>query len=112
MHGKVSWPSGIGGEWQISWVRRSRLGGDDFDAAIIALGEDAEAYRVRLMADNAVLHTWESDAPTFTLSTQTRTQQRAAHGSTAHWCLEIAQINSRGAAGAPLHIPLAMNEES
>lgn len=112
VHGKIAWPHGKAGNWHITWVRRSRMGGDDFDAAITPLGEDAEGYRISLTADGVAVHAWESDSADFVLSTKTRRKQRAVHRNIENWGLQIAQINSRGEAGAPLHIPLTMNEES
>ena len=100
------------GNWRISWLRRSRRGGDDFDAASIPLGEDNEAYRITLLADDASVQTWESATDQFMLSAKTRRRQRAAHRHIQDWRLAVEQLNARGAAGAPLHIPLPINEES
>ena len=112
VHGKIDWPQGLAGNWHITWVRRSRLGGDNFDAAIIPLGEDAEAYRISLMADGEAVHIWQSDVAQFVLSRGTRRKQRAARRNIENWGLQIAQINSHGEAGAALNIPLPINEES
>lgn len=88
------------------------MGGDDFDAAITPLGEEAERYRISLMADGEAVYIWESDVTQFVLSNRTRRKQRAAHRNIENWALRLAQINARGEAGAPLHIPLPMNEEN
>ncbi len=38
------------GDWTISWVRRSRIGGDNFEAEEIPLGETAEAYKLEILS--------------------------------------------------------------
>ncbi|WP_183394453.1 baseplate multidomain protein megatron [Hansschlegelia beijingensis] len=37
------------GDVTLSWVRRTRLGGDDFEIRDVRLGEDAEAYEVQIL---------------------------------------------------------------
>jgi hypothetical protein len=45
------------GDVTISWIRRSRIGADDFDAREIPLGEEAEGYEVEIASGGAVLRT-------------------------------------------------------
>ena len=61
VHGRIA-QSGVG-DRMISWVRRSRLGWGWADMADAPLGEEAEAYVLRIMADGVVLRTWESAVP-------------------------------------------------
>jgi hypothetical protein len=44
---------GTGGV-QLSWIRRTRVGGDTFDAADVPLGEETEAYQVEVLDGSAV----------------------------------------------------------
>ena len=43
------------GEFSLSWIRRTRIGGDDWRSADVALDEPQEQYRVRLTSGVAVL---------------------------------------------------------
>ena len=83
----------------VGWVRRSRLGGDDFEAADIPLGETEEAYAVRLLADGQTVETHRVTAPHFAVTATGRAALRAARPQAA-WQIEVAQINSSGSAGA------------
>jgi len=47
----------------ISWIRRTRRGGDSWDTAEVPLGEESEAYRVEILSGASVVRTIESAAP-------------------------------------------------
>ncbi|BAK67985.1 hypothetical protein SLG_33100 [Sphingobium sp. SYK-6] len=64
VHGRVR-PAG-GGDLAIGWIRRSRLGWLWSDHADSPLGEETEAYLVRVTAGGIVLREWET-ATTATL---------------------------------------------
>ncbi|GLK67913.1 baseplate multidomain protein megatron [Hansschlegelia plantiphila] len=51
------------GDVPLGWVRRTRLGGDDFEIRDVRLGEDSEAYEVAVLADGQVVRTFEASAP-------------------------------------------------
>jgi hypothetical protein len=55
----------IGGMLAIRWVRTARIGGGDFAAVEVPLGETREAYRVTIRRGGAVLRTAEIAAPAF-----------------------------------------------
>lgn len=40
----------------VSWVRRTRIGGDGWDGADVPLGEETESYLLRLMRDGSLLY--------------------------------------------------------
>ncbi len=52
-----------GGDLAISWVRRSRLGWTWPDGTDVPLGEELEAYAVRVTANGTVLREWATGAP-------------------------------------------------
>lgn len=55
---------GSGGDVALGWIRRTRIGGDDFDAREARLGEDSEAYEVAILDDaGAVLRTLAATTP-------------------------------------------------
>lgn len=47
----------------ISWIRRTRVGGDPWEVADVPLGETGERYRVEILAGTAVLRTVEVTTP-------------------------------------------------
>ncbi|MGO4561496.1 baseplate multidomain protein megatron [Rhizobiales bacterium 3FA27D7] len=51
------------GDWRLTWIRRSRIGGDSWDE--VPLGEEREAYRLEILsgAGGAVLRAFETTAP-------------------------------------------------
>ena len=42
---------------QISWIRRTRIGGDSWDQVEVPLGEDSEAYEVDIMDGSTAVRT-------------------------------------------------------
>ena len=47
----------------VSWIRRTRIGGDGWDGIDVPLGEESETYLLRLMRDGQVLHRQVLSAP-------------------------------------------------
>lgn len=94
------------GDWS-SWMM---LGGDDFAAGNVPLGEAREAYRLTLSADDAVVAQWQSEVSETLLTAQQRTNYHNRHNNSQNWQLAIQQINDRGEAGAPCHLSLPINE--
>lgn len=80
-------PSGI----SLSWIRRSRVGGDSWDAAEVPLGEEVERYRVTVRAGGEVVRTAEVDAPAMHYET---VQELADFGSLQTGLdIELAQLS-------------------
>ena len=53
----------VTGDVAIRWIRRTRVGGDDFDAREVRLGEEREAYEVEVLFGGEVLRVIEADEP-------------------------------------------------
>ncbi|RXF75445.1 baseplate multidomain protein megatron [Hansschlegelia zhihuaiae] len=51
------------GDVEITWIRRTRIGGDDFDSRDVRLGEESEAYEVEVISGGETLRTIETDTP-------------------------------------------------
>ncbi len=62
----------------LTWIRRTRIGGDSWDQTEVPLGEESEAYAIDIISGSAVLRTLNSAAPT---ATYTAAQQTADFGS-------------------------------
>ena len=52
---------------EVSWIRRTRIGGDGWDAPEVPLGETAERYEVTVVQGSAVLHRVETTVPRWTV---------------------------------------------
>ena len=48
---------------RISWIRRTRIGGDEWGELDVPIGEEREAYRVRILRDGGVLREAIVDEP-------------------------------------------------
>lgn len=56
------------GEHLVTWIRRTRVGGDQFASGDVPLGEGQEIYEIDLLAsDGALLETRTSDKPSISL---------------------------------------------
>ncbi|GMG81241.1 glycoside hydrolase TIM-barrel-like domain-containing protein [Paralimibaculum aggregatum] len=79
-----------GGDLAISWTRRSRLGGDVWEAPEIPLGEAAEGYRLRILMGGAELRAIDTAAPSATYTAA----QQAADGAAGSIELRVAQLSA------------------
>ncbi|MGV6819388.1 MAG: baseplate multidomain protein megatron [Parvularcula sp.] len=92
VHGEAS---ATGSHIQASWTRRSRIGGDNWSAETVPLGEASEAYRVRAYSAAAVLLAeWTVTSPTLDADVSGATH------------LEIAQISASFGPGRALSVPV------
>jgi len=48
---------GAGGDITLTWIRRTRIGGDGWDGAEVPLGEESERYEVDILNGDAVVRT-------------------------------------------------------
>jgi hypothetical protein len=56
-----------GGDLALTWIRRTRLGGDSWDQTEVPLGEETEAYAIEILnASDAVVRTLASATPSLT----------------------------------------------
>ncbi len=53
----------LGDDLEISWVRRTRTGGDNWDQAEVALGEEGEAYEVDILDGASVVRILSTSQP-------------------------------------------------
>jgi len=89
-----------GADVDVSWIRRSRIDGDIWTDGDVPLGEDNEAYRVRVLRSGNVVREETVSTPTWTYS---GTQLAADIGS-GFYTIEVAQISARFGAGLPSEI--------
>jgi hypothetical protein len=58
--------SRIGGDLLVTWVRRTRIGGDSWEALEVPLGEETERYEVDILDGTTVKRTLVSSTPSVT----------------------------------------------
>ncbi len=98
------------GDWQgndnidIVWVRRSRIGGDEWERDEIPLGEETESYEVDVMDGSTVTRTVAVTSPSWTY---TSAQQSADFGSPQSTIsLRIYQMSEIYGRGKPCVVTL------
>lgn len=86
------------GNWTITWIRRTRIGGDGRELAEVPLGEEAEGYRLEILdgPGGAVKRVFETTAPS---QTYTASQQNADFGG-LQWSFH-ARVAQRATAWGP-----------
>lgn len=80
-------PSGL----DISWIRRTRVDGDTWQGTDVPLGEEREAYLLRLRVGADVKREVMLSAPQFSYSDA----MRASDGIGASFTIEVAQLSDR-----------------
>lgn len=83
--------------FEISWVRRTRLDGDDWDGIDVPLAEENESYLLRVRANGALLREVIISAPRWTYTTE----MQIADGQVSAFKIEVAQISTTFGPGAP-----------
>lgn len=91
----------VGGDIALSWVRRTRIGGDSWESIEVPLAEDTERYEIDVLDGSTVVRTIPA---TTAAASYTAAQQVADFGATqASVSLRVYQIGSvygRGTAAA------------
>ena len=85
------------GDWNLLWIRRTRMGGDSWESVEVPLAEEIEAYRLEILDGGDVVRSVDLDAPTFLY---TAAMQIADFGST-QWnvTIRVAQVSQVYGAG-------------
>ncbi|HUD53507.1 baseplate multidomain protein megatron [Parvibaculum sp.] len=98
---------GAGGDIELSWVRRTRIGGDSWEGTDVPLGEEEERYALDILSGGVAVRTFDVTAPA---ASYTAAMQTADFGSASFATLDIrvAQVSrafGRGTAReATLHV--------
>ncbi|WP_417491414.1 baseplate multidomain protein megatron [Maricaulis sp.] len=95
-----------GGVVSVSWTRRTRIGGDDWRAADVPLGEDAEAWQIELLDGAVVVHSETVMASAWSISEADLVTRLGAVPATLE--LRIAQISARTGPGRPARCSLPL----
>ena len=79
----------------LTWIRCGRIDGDIWGEADIPLGEESEAYQIRVMQDGIVRRQETVDTPVWSYSDSIR----AAEVGSLPYRIEVAQVSTRYGAG-------------
>ncbi|GGO57695.1 Terminase-like family protein [Roseovarius pacificus] len=85
-----------GGDRHFGWIRRTRIGGDRWDTPEVPLGEEREAYVLRVMQGPQVLREVTVGAPEWTYTAAAQAQD----GITGPFTVQVAQVSALYGAGA------------
>jgi hypothetical protein len=91
------------GDMQFAWKRRTRLDGDSWQASEVPLGEETEAYQVRIVVASAIVAEYAVVQPQF-LYTST---MRSLDGVTGAFQVKVAQVSARFGPGPDRAIDVA-----
>jgi GTA TIM-barrel-like domain/Putative phage tail protein len=83
------------GDLDLSWVRRTRIDGDSWQSPEVPLGEDREAYQIRVVQGSTIL------AEAFVLEPQWNYPMslQISDGVTVPFRIDVAQVSDRFGAG-------------
>jgi hypothetical protein len=78
------------GDLRVTWIRRTRIGGDRWDTPEVPLGEESERYLLRMRRGVQVLREVVLDGPAWTYTAA----NRGADGPDMGKRIEVAQISA------------------
>ncbi|WP_099912444.1 baseplate multidomain protein megatron [Puniceibacterium antarcticum] len=81
----------IGGDLVFSWIRRTRIEGDSWDLDDVPLGEEIEAYLIRVLRGETTLREARTTSPAWTCSAA----MQAADAAGGAERITVAQISAR-----------------
>lgn len=78
------------GDFRITWQRRTRIDGDSWQSAEVPLGEDTEAYRVRVLQAASIVAEYSVTQPQFLYTVA----MQAADGIVGAFQISVAQVST------------------
>ncbi|VDC31778.1 baseplate multidomain protein megatron [Pseudogemmobacter humi] len=82
---------GAGQDLHLSWIRRTRIDGDNWQQSEVPLGEESESYLVRVMSGESVRASYPTGEPALTYSAA----MQAADGAGSSFAIAVAQVSTR-----------------
>jgi len=86
----------------LSWVRRTRIGGDSWQGVEVPLGEAREAYRVRVLSGADLLREAQTAGPAYTYTGA----EQAADGAEGPLIFRVAQLSDAWGYGPETEVTL------
>ncbi|PRY90143.1 baseplate multidomain protein megatron [Donghicola tyrosinivorans] len=91
----LRWLPQANADHALSWIRRTRIGGDAWGRDDVPLAEQREAYRLTVVVDGQTVRSQDLTDPSF----QYTAQMRDADGATDGYRFEVAQLSDLYGAG-------------
>ncbi len=82
---------GLSGDMLVQWKRRTRIDGDTWQTFEVPLGEDVEAYSVRVVQASAIISEYTVPQPQFLYTSAMRT----VDGVVGPYRVEVAQVSAQ-----------------
>ncbi|MBI1391788.1 MAG: hypothetical protein GC152_03500 [Alphaproteobacteria bacterium] len=95
------------GGWSVSWIRRTRIGGDGWTTADAPLGEAYERYEVEIVAGGAVLRRETLAAPVFAYDAAKAAADFGPGGPAAPFEVRVAQVSDLVGSGVAAGLTIA-----
>jgi GTA TIM-barrel-like domain/Putative phage tail protein len=86
---------GLTGDLAVSWIRRTRIDGDNWQSPEVPLGENTEGYAIRVVQSNVILREETSTLPSWTYLSATQ----VSDGIVGAYRVDVAQVSDRFGAG-------------
>ncbi|MEO0400312.1 MAG: glycoside hydrolase/phage tail family protein [Pseudomonadota bacterium] len=88
-----------GGDVILSWIRRTRLGGDAWTSEDAPVGEAFERYRIDVVQSSAVIASHETTSAAFTYTAAQQATDFGGGGPVGAYVLRVAQLSDTVGAG-------------
>lgn len=94
----------VSGDVHLTWKRRTRIEGDTWQSSEVPLGEETEAYIVRVIQSSAIVAEYSASQPSFTYTASMRT----VDGVSGAFTVAVAQLSTRYGPGPFRQISLVV----
>lgn len=74
----------------MTWIRRTRVGGDSWNIVEVPLGESVELYEIRVIFGSSIVARYSSTLPRFEYTPE----MQASDGVTTGFSMEIAMVSA------------------
>ncbi|WP_170752597.1 baseplate multidomain protein megatron [Ruegeria lacuscaerulensis] len=91
------------GDDQLSWIRRTRIDGDDWSGIDVPLGEETESYLVQVRAEGALVRELISPNPSWIYTAA----MKSADGVSAGYTVQVAQVSASYGPGLPVSLDVS-----
>lgn len=98
----------VAGDIRIDWIRRTRLGGDNWAVEEVPLSEIFERYRLEIFSGDAVLRTIDVDAPSYLYGSADQSFDLAALPPGGGVFVRVSQLSDSVGSG-PASYPLRLS---